>query len=189
MRDRSGAKARRATGATAVGNNELIAGDPAAAEHHLRQAYEAYRAMGDRGYLSTVASLLAEALYAQGRLDEARQMTEEAQAAAAPDDIDTQARWRAVRARILARSGQFPAARVLVDEAAALVSPTSWAVLQAEILMARAEVDRLAGAPAQAAVSLRAALGIYQDRRATPLADKASAALAGLAGHPGARPA
>jgi hypothetical protein len=50
-------------------------------------------------------------------------------------------------------------------------------------------VDRLAGAPEQAAASLRAALRIYQDRHATPLADKAAAALASLTGRPGARPA
>jgi hypothetical protein len=68
-----------------------------------------------------------------------------------PGDIDAQARWRATRAKLLARSGQFPAAQTLLDEAAALVSPTSWAVLQAEILMARAEVNRLAGEPEHAA--------------------------------------
>jgi hypothetical protein len=40
---------------------EPIAADAAAAEHHLRQAYEAFRAMGERGYLSAVAGSLAEA--------------------------------------------------------------------------------------------------------------------------------
>jgi hypothetical protein len=93
------------------------------------------------------------------------------------------------RAKVLARSGQFPAARTLLDEAAALVSSTCWAALQAEILMSRAEVDRLAGAPAQAKASLRAALRIYQDRHASPLADQAAAALASLTGHPSAKPA
>ena len=168
---------------------ELIAGDPAAAERYLREGYEAFRAMGERGYLSSVAGWLAEALYAQGRLDEAQKLTEEAQAAATPGDIDAQARWRVTRARLLARGGHFPAARILLDEAAALVSPTSWAVLQAQILMAKAEVDRLAGAPRQAEHSLRAALRIYQDRHATPLADQATAALANLTGHPNAKPA
>jgi tetratricopeptide (TPR) repeat protein len=187
--DRSGAKLRRAMGANGAGWVELIAGEPAAAEHHLREAFEAFRAMGERGYLSTVAGSLAEALYAQGRLDEAQHMTEEGQAAAAPGDVDAQARWRAVRAKVLARVGQFPAARALLDEAAALVSPTSWTALQAEILLARAEVDRLAGTPEQAAASLRAALRIYQDRHATPLADQAAAALASLTGHPSAKPA
>ena len=114
-------------------------------------------------------------------------MTEEGQAAAAPGDVDAQARWRAARAKVLARGGQFPAARALLDEAAALVSPTSWAALQAEILLARAEVDRLAGAPEQAGASLRAALRIYQDRHVTPLADQATAALASLTGHPSAK--
>ncbi len=186
---RPAAKLTWAMGASAAGEIELIAGDPAAAEPHLREAYETYRAMGERGLLSSVAGSLAEALYAQGRLDEAQQMTEEAQAAATPADIDAQARWRAARAKVLARSGQFPAARILLDEAAALVSPTSWAMLQAEILMARAEVDRLAGAPAQAEASLHAALRISKERHATSLADQATAALASLTDHPSARPA
>ena len=187
--DSSGTKIRRAMGAHVAAEIELIAGDPAAAEQHLREAYEAYRAIGERGYMSTVLGFLAEALYTQGRLGEARQMTEEAQAAAAPADIDAQARWRAARAKVLARAGQFPAAQTLLDEAEALVSPTCWAPLQAGILMARAEVDRLAGAPQRAEASLRAALRIYQDRHATPLAQQAAAVLASLAGHAGAKPA
>ena len=182
---RPAAKITWALGAFRAGEIELIAGDPSAAERHLREAYEAYRAMGERGFLSSVAGWLAEALYAQGRLDEAQQMTEEGQAAASPADIDAQARWRAARAKVLARNGQFPAARTLLDEAEALVSPTSWAMLQAEILMARAEVDRLAGAPEQAEASLRTALRISQDRHATPLADQAAAALASLGAQPG----
>ena len=187
--DSSGTKIRRAMGAHVAAEIELIAGDPAAAEQHLREAYKAYRAIGERGYMSTVLGFLAEALYTQGRLGEARQMTEEAQAAAAPADIDAQARWRAARAKVLARAGQFPAAQTLLDEAEALVSPTCWAPLQAGILMARAEVDRLAGAPERAEASLRAALRIYQDRHATPLAQQAAAVLASLAGHAGAKPA
>jgi class 3 adenylate cyclase/tetratricopeptide (TPR) repeat protein len=184
---RSGAKLSWAMATSVAGEVELIAGDPAAAERHLREAYEAFRAMGERGISSTVADWLAEALYAQGRLDQAQQMTEEAEAAAAPGDIDAQARWRATRAKVLARRGQFPAAWILVDDAAALVSPTSWAALQAEILMAKAEVNRLAGVRDQAKASLRAALRIYQERHAIALADQVKAALAPLTGHPGAK--
>jgi len=186
--DGSGAKIRRAMGAGTAGEIELIAGDPAAAEQHLREAYEAYRAMGERGFSSSVAGWLAEALYAQGRLGEAQQMTEEGQAAAS-DDVDAQARWRAVRAKVLARAGQFPAAQTLLDEAEALVSPTCWAALQAQILLARAEVDQLAETPERAEASLRAALRIYADRHAAVLAEQASAALADLAAHPSAKPA
>jgi len=57
------------------------------------------------------------------------------------------------------------------------------------VLVAKAEVSRLAGDPVQAAASLRAALRIYQERRATALARQIEAALAGLAARPGRGPA
>ncbi|HEX7267759.1 MAG TPA: AAA family ATPase, partial [Streptosporangiaceae bacterium] len=185
----SGAKLAWAECASTIGQMELIAGDPAAAERYLREGYEAFRAMGERGYLSSVAGSLAEALYAQGRLDEAQQLTEEAQAATVPGDIDAQVRWRAAMAKLLARRGQFPAARRLADEAEALVSPTSWAVLQAQMLMTKAEVNQLAGARDGAAASVRAALRIYQDRHVVPLIEQATATLASLTDRSGTKPA
>jgi predicted ATPase/class 3 adenylate cyclase len=186
---RSGARIDWARSAIPAGIIEQTAGDPAAAERHLRKGYEAFRAMGERGYLSTIAGMLAETFYAQGRLDEAQRLTEEAEAAAAPDDIDAQSRWRATRAKLLGRSGRFPAALELADEAVTLMSSTSYAVNHAETLMAKAEVNRLAGARDQAEASLIAALRIYQDRHAVPLAGQARAALASLTGQPGTKPA
>ena len=184
----SGAKLKWALGEQFASMIELVAGDPGAAEHRARQAYEAFRAMGERADLTTLDGFFAEALYAQGRLDEAQRITEEAQASASADDIDAQTRWRVARAKVLARGGQYPAARTLLDEAEALVSPTSWAELQAAVLLARAEVDRLAGAPERAAASLRAALRIYQGRHATPLADRAAVALASLTDQASTKP-
>jgi hypothetical protein len=46
-------------------------------------------------------------------------------------------------------------------------------------------VERLAGASGQAAASLRAALQIYEDRRATTLAERAKVTLASLTAQPG----
>jgi predicted ATPase/DNA-binding SARP family transcriptional activator len=188
MYNEFGARIEWALGGIAAGRIELIAGDPAAAERCLSEAYEVFRATGERRYLLSAASPLAEALYAQGRLEEAQRMTEEAEALAGASDVDAQARWRATRAKLLARRGQFRAARRLADEAVALVSPTSWAALKAQLLMGKAEVNRLAGAHDQAASSLRAALRIYEDRRALPLADQARAALASLSSGTGAGP-
>jgi predicted ATPase/class 3 adenylate cyclase len=185
----SGAILLSAQGAGIAGRIELAAGDPAAAERVLREGYEAFQAMGERGFLSTITGMLAEAVYLQGRLDEAQRLTEEAEALAVSDDIDAQTQWRTTRAKLLARRGQFPAARRLADEAMALVSPTSWALNQAEALMATAEVNRLAGARDQAEASLRAALRIYEDRHAPPLAEQARAALASLTAQPGTKPA
>jgi hypothetical protein len=53
------------------------------------------------------------------------------------------------------------------------------------VLVAKAEVNRLAGAPGQAVASLRAALRIYEDHRAPQLAAPIRAALAGLAAQQG----
>jgi predicted ATPase/DNA-binding SARP family transcriptional activator len=160
---------------------ELAAGDAAAAERHLRQGYEALRVItGERGAFGYLAALLAEALCELGRLNEAQEMTEEAESAAAPDDIDPHTQWRATRAKLLARRGEFSAARRLVGEAQALLPPASRPLPKAQTLVAEAEVNRLSGAPDQAAACLRAALRIYDDGRATSLAEKVRAALAML---------
>ncbi|MDP9284713.1 MAG: AAA family ATPase, partial [Actinomycetota bacterium] len=65
---------------------ELLAGDPAAAEREFRASYELSERMGETGYLSTTAGFLAEALYAQGRYEEALRYTKEGERAAAADD-------------------------------------------------------------------------------------------------------
>ena len=181
-----GARLALAYAALPAGHIEMTAGDPAAAERHLREGYEAFGAITGRAYL---AATLAEALYAQGRLDEAQQMTEEAEKSAAQDDIVPHVQWLATRAKLLARHGRLAAARQLVAQAEALISPTSWEWFKAMVQVAKAEVNRLAGDPVQAAASLRAALRIYEERRATALARQIEAALASLAARPGRGPA
>ena len=84
----------------------LLAGEPKAAEDLLREALEALRQMGETGYTSTLQGQLAEALYAQERYDEAYEATELSERAAARDDLDSQVRWRGVRAKLLARQGR-----------------------------------------------------------------------------------
>jgi tetratricopeptide (TPR) repeat protein len=182
-----GATPHLAEGAFAGGEVELAAGNPAAAERHLREAYETFRAIGERGTLSTTMGMLAEAVYLQGRFNDAQQLTEEAESLALGDDVDGQARWRATRAKVLARRGQFAAARRLADDAITLVSETSYKVLRAQVLRAKAEVDGLAGARDQAEASLRAALRIYQDGHAVSLADQAKSALTEFITRPGAK--
>jgi predicted ATPase/DNA-binding SARP family transcriptional activator len=175
-----GAKLAWAICVMPAGAAELVAGDPAAAGRYLREGYEALRAMGEQGFLSQAASLLAKALYAQGRFDEAQRMTEEAEAAALPNDTLVRVRWQSTRARLLARRGQFSAGRALLDEAETLIPPACRNVEKAGLLMAKTEVEWLAGAPDEAAANLRAALRIYEDLHVVPLADLAGRALAGL---------
>jgi class 3 adenylate cyclase len=181
----AGAKHQWALSSFVSGQMELATGNPAVAERYFRDAYDAFHAMGEGTYLANAAALLAEALYAQGHLEEVQWLTEQAQATAVPDDIEVQVWWRAARAKLLASNGQSAAARLLIDEAEKLVSPTSCAVLQVQTHMAKAEVNRLAGEPGQAAASLRAALRICKARNAAALADQASAALVSLTHRPG----
>jgi hypothetical protein len=181
----SGAKLSWAECQMHAGWIEMMAGNPAAAERVLRQGCEALREMGERGYLSDVLATLAHAVYAQGRFGEAQRLTEEVEALSSADDIAEQVRWRLARAKVLARRGQFRAARQLAGEAEALAAPTSWPATHAEVLVAQAEVSQLAGAREEAADSLRKALHIYEERRASALADRTRAALASLSANPG----
>jgi tetratricopeptide (TPR) repeat protein len=108
-------------------------------------------------------------------------LSEKAEALAGPDDWEVQTWWRATRAKLLARRGQFPAAAHLAEEAVALVPASYDGPVRAESLVAQAEVSRLAGALDQAEASLRQALQFYEDRRMVPFAEQARALLATLA--------
>ena len=178
----SGAKLDWAKCVQIAGRIELYAGDPAAAEQSLREGYEALRTMAEPGYRASEVTLLAEAAYAQGHLGQALQLTEEAEALTGTDDFDAQARWRATRAKLLARRGQFPAAAQLAEEALALIPARSDAPDRAEVLVAKAEVSQLAGALDQAEASLRQALQFYESRRMVLLAEQTRALLASLTG-------
>jgi tetratricopeptide (TPR) repeat protein len=164
----------------------LIIADPAAAERYARAGYEACRAMGERGvYVVDLAVLLADALYEQGRFDEAQQLIDRANA---EPSSATSSTTLLIEAKLLARRGQFAAARQLVGQAEALPSWTTGPIGQTDALKTRAEVERLAGAPDQAAASLRAALHIYEDMGSATQARRTRAALASLAAQPGHEP-
>ena len=163
-----GAKVALAESAIPAAIVGLIIGDPAYTERHARQGYQAWRVLGERGrYVVDLAALLADALYEQGRFDEAQQLIDQGVFAVVPSG--TVFSPRLTEAKLLARRGQFAAARQLADQA--LLSPTSAPMRQADALLARAEVERLAGAPDQAAASLRAALHIYEDMRVSDSGD------------------
>jgi len=180
-----GAKLALAESAVPAAIVGMIIGDPASAERYARQGIEEFRAMGERRLVVDLIGLLAHALYEQGRFDEAQQLIDEADTGPRATVYST---WL-TEAKLLARRGQFAAARKLVGQAEALLSPTSVRMPRADALKARAEVERLAGAPGHAAASLRAALDIYEQQRATTLAGQTRAALASLAAQPGRDPA
>ncbi len=164
---------------------ELTLGDPVAAERYARVGHEFFQGVGERYYLAMGTVYLAEALYDQGRFDEAAQTIEGPLDGVSPTFA---ARAALAKAKLLARRGRFAAARRLAEEGARL-APAGSPLAQATAHEASAEVERLAGEPAQAATRLNAALRIYEDRRATALAERVRTALASLGPQPGRDPA
>ena len=131
------------TAAVASGPVELLADDPVAAEAELRRDYETLDAMGERNYISTTAGLLAEALYRQGRYDEAERFTDVTESVAAEDDVTTQVLWRGVRAKVLARRQRFAEAEALATEAVRIISAAQDPDAEGFALLDLGEVYRL----------------------------------------------
>ena len=76
-----GAKRALAESAVPAAHTGMIIGDPAYVERQARQGYEAWRAMGQHGiYTFNLAGWLADALYEQGRFDEAQQSIDQVSA-------------------------------------------------------------------------------------------------------------
>jgi predicted ATPase/class 3 adenylate cyclase len=124
---------------------ETLAEDYEAAERELRWGYETLERMGDKGARAPVAAFLAEAVYAQGRDDEAEALAEVADELAAVDDLVPQVLSRSVRAKVLARREELAEAEALAREAATLVESTDFPDLQATTLISLAEVLETAG--------------------------------------------
>jgi hypothetical protein len=131
--------------AMTFGSVELLADDPVAAEQGLRWGYDLLEAAGEKGYLSSMACWLARATYAQQRYEEAEHYVEVAESAAASDDIESQAAWRGVRARLLARRKDFSRADALGYGGLDLADSTDFLGLRAETRMDLGEVLRLSG--------------------------------------------
>ncbi len=136
---------------------ELLAGDFEAAEAELRGDLEVLQSMGERDYMPTIAALLSETLYQQGRLDEAEATTGLSEDSAAPNDVFSQYLWRSVRAKVLARRGDHVDAELLSKEAVRLIDSTDDPDSQGNARMDLAEVYALAGRTREAEHSLQQA--------------------------------
>ena len=124
---------------------EMFAGDVEAAERELRHAYDLLVAAGERYFLSTIAGLLGQTLYALERFDEVEPLCELARELATEDDVDTQALWRCVLGKLEAREGSFDEAERLIGEALEILAPTDAVLFEFGALLDLAEVRRLAG--------------------------------------------
>jgi DNA-binding SARP family transcriptional activator len=118
---------------------ELLAGDATAAERELRRSYDRLAELGEIA-APTMAAILAEALWRQGRHDEALEATEASERLAPPDDLTTQVQWRGPRAKVLAARGERGEAERLAREAVELAGRTDFLNLRGDALANLAEV-------------------------------------------------
>jgi tetratricopeptide (TPR) repeat protein len=140
-----GMRINAATASQSTAFVEMLAGNPRGAEQELTDDYRALEALGEKVYLATIAAMLAECLYTQGRHDEAGAYAEISEKGAAPDDLDVQARWRGVRAKLLARAGRFEEADRLAREAVEITTRMDFPNAHGDALLDLCEVLHLAG--------------------------------------------
>jgi tetratricopeptide (TPR) repeat protein len=143
-----------------LGHLELWAQEPRAAEATLRSSYEVLSEMGLHSSLGETAVPLADALYRQGRLEEAERMLDAVKDDWAEGDASVEAPRLAVRAKLLAARGWEEHAERSARRALALVRKTDWACFQVDTLLAYAEVMRSAGRTDEASRMLGEALQI-----------------------------
>jgi predicted ATPase/class 3 adenylate cyclase len=174
-----GLKAWLATLPLYSGPVELLAGDAVAAERELGPGYEALREMGELGRLSTEAAFLAEALYAQGRYDEAEKLTAISADAATSDDAYSQIAWRGTRSKTLVQKGELAQAELLAREAVALAEKTDGLNLQGDAFLHLADALRAAGRRREAVAAAERALSLYERKGNLVSAARARAVLDG----------
>ena len=135
-----------------------------AGERALREADENLARTGEKGGRSTIVAELAEALFQQGKLEEAEQYSRLSEALGASDDVLTQAQWRGVRAKVLASRGQIEEALPLARQAVTIFAETDFLDAHAQALLDLAWVLRVAGKLEDADTAVRQAVDMYKTR-------------------------
>jgi hypothetical protein len=116
-----------------------------------------------------------------GREQDALRLADEAERQAQPDDLEPRSRQRWVRARVLARRGDFAGADELIREAITIVGPTDYVIQHIDLGFAHADVERLAGRPAGERAALERTRAISEQKGNLVAVEKAGVRLSELA--------
>jgi ATP/maltotriose-dependent transcriptional regulator MalT len=149
------------------GRVELLAQNSGAAAAEFRRDYDALGAMGERYFRPLIGAFLARAVYAMGNVGEALILTGEVEKMAAADDVEAQAIWRGVRARIILPMGKKDEALWLTSLAVNILAETDAPIMQAEALVDRAWILERTGDRDGAVKTLLSARQLYILKSAT----------------------
>ena len=164
---------------------ELRAGNALRAEEVARELCGSLQSQGLVRYLSSERTRLADALIAQGRLDEARTEVEQAAAVTAPGDIDALFHQARSRARLAFALGDLEAAEEFARTACAYLDDADIPDERAESLLVLASILRVAAREDEARDAALQALMISEARENQVTAEHAREFLS----TPTARPA
>lgn len=153
------------TQAQECGLIERWADDLAAAERWHRKGIEQLEQIGERSFQSTALALLAETVYRQGRYAEAEELSRQSEESGDPEDVVTQAFWRSIRGKVMARKQEADAAAAMGREAATIAERSDlW--IRALVYDDLAEILRLVGDVPAAVSAARRALHLYDEKGA-----------------------
>ena len=156
---------------------ELVVDDPAAAEPHLRKAYNGFRRMGLDADTAETAALLGRACLALDRDAEADELCSESERLAG-HALKASIAWRTLRAQLMSRRGDHNAAREVAEAAIALAERTDALVDHGDACLALAAVLSAAGDTAIARAAASRAAALYQQKGAAALVERARRTLA-----------
>ncbi len=151
---------------------ELVVDDPAAAESHLRKAYNGFRRMGLDADTAETAALLGRVCLALGRDAEADELCTESQRLAG-HALKASIAWRTLRAQLLSHRGDHDEARKVAEAAVGLAERTDALVDHGDACLALATVLGSAGDTAGARRAAEQAAGLYEQKGAATLTEKA----------------
>jgi len=153
---------------------ELLDRDASAAEGCLRAAWDGLRQQGLGIDAAQAGALLARALLALGRRDEAEALSVEAESLAG-DSFKAAIAWRCVRAEALAARGEHESAVALARAAVEIAAATDDLLDHADARSALAVALRAAGRTSEADAEEQRAIELWEAKGATLLVERARA--------------
>jgi class 3 adenylate cyclase/tetratricopeptide (TPR) repeat protein len=143
---------------------ELAADEPGRALELGAPVVAELQAVSEFGYLSTIAAQMADASYRVGRFEDAASFVALSSATTVTGDWIAAADCSRTRARLLARNGAMDEAVALIDEMLELTRTKDDPTALGAMLIASADVRRLAGRADEANGLLQEALRVFEGK-------------------------
>jgi tetratricopeptide (TPR) repeat protein len=173
-----GHEVMRAVYAMELSDAERFAGDASPAIVDLEASRDTLAAMGERDYLSTVCAYLARSLAERGEFERAEEMADEAETAAAEDDMPSQISIRAARSLIAGERGDVDGAERFAREALELAETGDDPVAIGDMLVGLSRALARSGEPATWRPAAERAVALFERKGAVVLAADAGRMLA-----------